>query len=189
MRKHDEGYALVFVLVVVVVLSVIAIALMTGALKNLQAQSSSIERMEDKYVAEGMIEVVVTTLNVELSKYNPGFTVLSSESIAECRSEIASAVDDYLQRAKNKIPDLNENQPTLINKTLEFSVEWETLDEDDLENNQDLYVAIDASYGSVQIRCRLLLNDIIQYADAKWDYSKPVISYKEYQISYVGGDS
>ena len=65
MKKHDEGYALVFVLVVVAVLGVIATALLTGALKNLQAQNASIERMQDKYVAEGIIEIALAELETE----------------------------------------------------------------------------------------------------------------------------
>ena len=63
MRKHNDGYALVLVLVVMVVLCLVALALMSNSLRNLQSQQKSIERMEDKYAAEGAVEIVVAELN------------------------------------------------------------------------------------------------------------------------------
>jgi type II secretory pathway pseudopilin PulG len=180
-KKHDEGYALVFVLVVVLVLSGIAIALMTGALRNLQAQNAAIERMQDKYVAEGMIEVAMITVKTELSKYNPGMTVTDSDMFQkEFKPAISGTVESYLQRAKAKIPDLGKN-----NKMLGWTVEWASTESQ--AENHDLLVKIDASYGSAYIDCCLLLSDIIKYSSTKWDYAQPSISYTEYQISYNGG--
>lgn len=63
MKKHNDGYALVLVLVVMVVLCLVALALMSNSLRNLQSQQKSIERMEDKYAAEGAVEIVVAELN------------------------------------------------------------------------------------------------------------------------------
>ena len=58
-KKHDEGYALIFVLVVMVVLSLISISLMTAALRNLQNQQAAVVQMEAKYEAQGKVEKVV----------------------------------------------------------------------------------------------------------------------------------
>lgn len=59
MKKHNEGYALVLVLVVITVLCLVALAMMAGSLKNLQNQQLSIERMEAKYAAQGETEKFV----------------------------------------------------------------------------------------------------------------------------------
>lgn len=59
MKKHDEGYALVLVLVVMIVLSLVAATVLTFSLRNLQNQQKSIQRMEDKYAAQGIIESCV----------------------------------------------------------------------------------------------------------------------------------
>ena len=56
MKKHDEGYALVLVLVVMIVISLVAATVLTFSLRNLQNQQKSIQRMEDKYEAQGKIE-------------------------------------------------------------------------------------------------------------------------------------
>lgn len=63
MKKHDEGYALVLVLVVVLVLNIAAVGLMTLTLNNLKTQRNLVDRMVDKYAAQGEIEKVVAQLS------------------------------------------------------------------------------------------------------------------------------
>lgn len=70
MKKHNEGYALVLVLVVITVLCLVAMAMMAASLKNLQNQQSSIARMEAKYEAQGEIEKVVAKLSENGSQRN-----------------------------------------------------------------------------------------------------------------------
>ena len=62
MLKRNEGYALSYVLVVLLVLCGIAIAVMSISLHNLKNQQASIDRMVDKYAAQGMVEQVVAQL-------------------------------------------------------------------------------------------------------------------------------
>lgn len=59
MKKHDEGYVLAYVTVVLLLFCLVASMILTGALKNLQHQQDTITRMQDQYVAAGMIEQVV----------------------------------------------------------------------------------------------------------------------------------
>ena len=72
MKKHDEGYVLAFVMVVITVLCLIAVLLMPLSLRNLEAQNDSIRRMQDKYAAQGVIETVVAKMDstdtVEIQK-------------------------------------------------------------------------------------------------------------------------
>lgn len=62
MFKRNDGYALSYVLVVLMVLAIIATAVMAPPLRNLQMQQASIERMQEKYAAQGMVEQVVAQL-------------------------------------------------------------------------------------------------------------------------------
>ena len=80
-KKHDEGYVLIFVLVVIAVLSIVAISLMSGALRNLQAQKASVERMQAKYDAQGEVEKQIADMSVIIGQTKQGVTY-SSESIA-----------------------------------------------------------------------------------------------------------
>ena len=62
MRKHNEGYALVLVLVVLIVLALLSTIILTGAQRNLDAQVTSVEYMKAKYQAQGEIEKIVGKL-------------------------------------------------------------------------------------------------------------------------------
>lgn len=85
MKKHDEGYALVLVLVVLAVLSLVVASVLSVSLKNLQSQQSSIERMQDKYMAQGEIEKVVADIagNTTLTLSKSYLTILSNVTDAQ----------------------------------------------------------------------------------------------------------
>ena len=67
MRKHNEGYTLVLVLVVLIVLALLSTLILTGAQRNLEAQWSSVEHMQDKYQAQAEIEKVQAKLEALLA--------------------------------------------------------------------------------------------------------------------------
>ena len=56
MKKHNEGYVLVYVTVVLILFSLIGSMILTSAMKNLNAQQAAITQMQDKYAAQGKIE-------------------------------------------------------------------------------------------------------------------------------------
>lgn len=60
--KQNDGYALAYVLVVLLVLAAIAFAVMTLSLNALERQQSSLNNMKDKYAAQGMVEQVVAQM-------------------------------------------------------------------------------------------------------------------------------
>lgn len=62
MKKHDEGYVLPLVLVVMIVMCLIATSLMSFSLQNLKSQQASIDRMVEKYKAEGVVEIIESKL-------------------------------------------------------------------------------------------------------------------------------
>ena len=59
MKRHNEGYVLVYVMVAVVLLCALGAAVCSIALRNYQSQQASVERMQQLYEAEGMIEQFV----------------------------------------------------------------------------------------------------------------------------------
>ena len=59
MKKHDEGYVLAYVTVILLLFCLIATGILTGAMKNLNNQQDTIQRMKDRYAAEGMIQQVI----------------------------------------------------------------------------------------------------------------------------------
>ena len=59
MKKHDEGYALILVLIVLMVLGLMASFMLSFSLQNVQTQQKYINRMQDQYAAAGEIEAII----------------------------------------------------------------------------------------------------------------------------------
>ena len=62
MKKNQEGYVLVYVLVVIVVLSALSIGIFSHTLRNLKGQEAAVAYEQEKYEAEGLIVQAVETL-------------------------------------------------------------------------------------------------------------------------------
>ena len=62
MKKHDEGYTLPLVMVVLLVLAIVAVTIMTTSMNNMLRQQDFIEQMQDQYAAQGEIEKIVAQL-------------------------------------------------------------------------------------------------------------------------------
>ena len=63
MKKHDEGYVLAYVTVILLLFCLIATGILTGAMKNMTNQQDTIQRMKDRYAAEGMIQQITANWN------------------------------------------------------------------------------------------------------------------------------
>lgn len=63
MKKHNEGYVLAYVMVIIAVLMLVASSVMGVALKNLQRQRAEVETMQAKYAAEGAIERILAKVD------------------------------------------------------------------------------------------------------------------------------
>ena len=63
MKKHDEGYVLVYVTVVLLIFCLVAAVILTGSMRNLNHRQASIRQMKDRYAAEGIIEQVLAQLD------------------------------------------------------------------------------------------------------------------------------
>ena len=100
LRKEKGGYALLYVLVIVMVLVAISMMICTVALRNLQSQQAAVERMAEKYAAQGEIERIkakieafsdtknITVLKDALDAFESGISALSDTAtiVAECKN-------------------------------------------------------------------------------------------------------
>ena len=90
--KDNGGYALAYVLIVVLVLCAVAVSVCTAALKNYQAQERSIRQTQQLYQAEGEIErFVALAEDVKSLK-------VSSGSCASDEAARTAAKDAYVKR-------------------------------------------------------------------------------------------
>lgn len=92
--KDNGGYALIYVLIVVLVLCAVAVSVCTAALKNYQAQERSIRQTQQLYQAEGKIEKFVA-LAEDVS------SLRDSEEYDSEDTARAAAKDAYVKRLKD----------------------------------------------------------------------------------------
>lgn len=71
MKKHEEGYVLLYVMVVISLLSVVAASICTISLRNLQTQHASLNRTEAMYQTEGKVEALATIAQGETFNSGP----------------------------------------------------------------------------------------------------------------------
>lgn len=100
--KDNGGYALAYVLIVVLVLCAVAVSVCTAALKNYQAQERSIRQTRQLYQAEGEIEKFVAL--AEAVSNVSSLTVYGSENAAtenavkdKAKDAAKTAYKDYLK--------------------------------------------------------------------------------------------
>ena len=72
MKKHDEGYVLAYVTVVLLVFCLVATTILTGALRNLQTQQDANDQMKHQYAAQGKIEMVLAQWGTYKSSLKEG---------------------------------------------------------------------------------------------------------------------
>ena len=113
MRKHNEGYTLVLVMVVLTVLSVLATVILTAADRNLEVHKNGVAYMQAKYQAQGEIEKFLGELesfngSLELTEVSEGnwqlsydkdeelifITSISGEVQIDCTIQIAGKIND-----------------------------------------------------------------------------------------------
>jgi len=62
MRKNNDGYVIIYVIFVILFLCIVAIGTCSSALSNLQSQNEAVVQMQERYAAEGEIEVLVANM-------------------------------------------------------------------------------------------------------------------------------
>lgn len=99
--KDNGGYALAYVLIVVLVLCAVAVSVCTAALKNYQAQERSIRQTQQLYQAEGEIEKFVALAeDVHLLTDSAEY-----DSQDDAKKAAKEAYLTYLQGLHSKVSD------------------------------------------------------------------------------------
>lgn len=175
--RKDDGYILVYVLVVFLVLSFAAVAICTGAVQNLRAQQASIARTQALYEAEGQIEHFVALLD-EMKADTP----VSSDSNADAKDNAQEAFWHDLRILADSLEHIS------------VDIDHSTLD--------SLLVQSVSADGTAKIDAELRVHLKLDVERNPADTSQPVISYtcayamsqdavyRSYDISYsTGGDA
>ena len=155
MKKHDEGYVLAFVMVVITVLCLIAVLLMPLSLRNLEAQNDSIRRMQDKYAAQGVIETVVAKMD--------------STDTVEIRNQgnLQSSLADYWGVSEEDFVITNSTEKD--GEIAEFSAS----------------VRIVSEHETATVVATLIWSADVTKADGNYQITPNSLKYESYQVSSV----
>ena len=102
LRKDNGGYALAYVLIVVLVLCAVAVSVCTAALKNYQAQERSIRQTQQLYQAEGEIEKFVA-LAEDVSSLQESEESEKYDSEDKAKEEAKGKYLTHLDAVKEKV--------------------------------------------------------------------------------------
>lgn len=147
MKKHDEGYVLAYVMVVVAVMAAISASVSAIAVRNIQTQQNAVQRMQDKYEAEGEIEKIVAELNsVSISETD------NKTSVNDAKTAFDEKLTEVCNRYNSETAKLPQSVVTSLNGsklTCTFNVEsvndsitvkTEITLESEIKQEKDVYV-------------------------------------------------
>lgn len=167
LRKDSGGYALLYVLVIVVVLCAIAAAICTVALRNYQEQARAVAQTRQLYQAEGEIEKLaalaedLNALHVAGGEYD----------------SISSAVADYRRALEDQWTDVGCTPLTFGGSDDSFAVSVEYVNES---------VRI-----SAELQMHLIYKEIPHYLDGVFSHNTYEITearlkqYNSYTITHL----
>lgn len=108
--KDNGGYALAYVLIVVLVLCAVAVSVCTAALKNYQAQERSIRQTQQLYQAEGEIEKFVA-LAEDVSSLQESEESEKYDSEDKAKEEAKGKYLTHLDAVKEKVGNCTFTPP------------------------------------------------------------------------------
>lgn len=164
MKKHNEGYTLVMVLVVMLVLSMVSLAIMSFSLRNLQNQQAAVERMQAKYEAQGEMEQIAAQLvQTDEYTYTPGLGQDESQKLQNMITEWMAENSD-IQTVQDIVIETENGANT-------FSC-VATLKTDDISTE-------------IKLTGNITKKDIKQDAEEVYTISNLKIAYRKYSYSTV----
>ena len=183
LRTDNGGYALVYVLIVVLVLCAVAVSVCTAALKNYQAQEESVRQTQQLYQAEGEIErFVALAEDVHLLEFSATKYDTKEAAEKEARKAYRTHLEDVLGEVSGcTLPsagtdtDVNSCTFTLTYKNDNICIKIVT------------EISMELTYGYDEEKTKQTLSDgttttVIKYA-AK--VSKATHSYITYTITHL----
>lgn len=159
MKKHDEGYVLAFVMVVVAVLSLISLAVSTMAVWNVEVQQKAVERMQEKYEAEGNIEKIIAELG-SLTVTETDSKTSDTEAVNAFNTKLKTLCEKYNSDAGRLPQDL----VTVLNET-----------------ELQCTFSIESAHGSTTVKTKIILKAEVKQENGKYVVGNPSLTYDSYE--------
>lgn len=194
MKKGTEGYVLIYVLVVFVLLGLACTAVCTFALNGLKTQRAALENDRQRYAAEGLVEqAVARLLDADLGVVK--LTGSGFDTADEARGALVIAYKDWIEDPENS--DLTVGSTTSSwdseNKNCTFETEIRA-EKDGQQVSAVLSVTLAANVSSYSVNVGEPDPVTgVQPTETRYEYSvtSAELAYDSYQIQAAdpeGGD-
>ena len=188
MKKGTEGYVLIYVLVVFILLGLACTTVCTFALNGLKTQRTALESDRQRFAAEGLVEqAVARLLDADLGVVK--LTDSGFETDVEARNALESAYESWIEDLEN--PDLTVDSTPGSWDSENKNCTFETEIQSELEGQQVsavLSVTLPVSIDSYSVDVGEPDPETgVQPTETRWKYSvtSASLSYDSYQIQAV----
>lgn len=199
MKKHNEGYTLPLVMVVMVILCLVAVSIMSVALRNLKAQQASVQRMQDQYVAAGMIEKVVAQLEATDKNTTASLITIRKSSLLVTEDDGYDPQTSPLKIYIKAYSVDEDNERTYYAADVNGNPVYYDVNDIHSEGWNDynmLIVRIVATHGQAQITCELEFEhnktlsylrtvNSVKYYDYCVGMVDDTVTYLSYEVDYI----
>lgn len=179
MKKHDEGYILAYVFVILVVICIIAASVLTIPLANLRTQKAAVARMQNQYEAAGAVEEVLSRMNQQVERLGRNMTY----------TDLTTAKTGVLTELTAVAAGVNDPDAGMEGVQVTLS-DWPASVTGDYTSSYTFHMTV--TKGVVTITCEVVLQDIVSYdlVDRNYQVHVPLIEYNAYTITEAvgGGD-
>lgn len=182
MRRHNEGYALLFVLVILTVLFVVVSLILPTTIRNHEAQLNSIQMMKDKYEAQGAIEMLVAKLenwNKDEEWYRIGILEVELTSLRAQKS------NEIIDVACSKINEASTYKLEYDATASAGKGELTKLDGTEGVWKFEFPFQISSTYRSAKVTCEMTLTEIFTVAGRDDAAGADAYVPTRYQAAYV----
>lgn len=174
MKKANDGYVLIYVIFVILLLCIISAGICTAALNGLHTRTAQAQHLQDRYAAAGEIERFMADVCADINRIS-GSDLTDEEVFSDLDSKLAAviAVYDLLPgESANSFTRVYraENGSVSVSAELEFTICAE-------------YSEADATDGQINPRGNLSNQPIADDSLLLYDYKlSAVSSYTYFQI-------
>lgn len=184
MKKHDEGYALLLVVVTLLVLAIMSAALMSMGVRNLKNQKASLEQMVDKYDAQGEVEKVAAKLSQK--------TTLDKDSVDTFEVQLEEWIEETAG-AELSLLTVTPDEPDPTDPTDPTDSTTPTLpEEESAAGTYSGVITLTFQKESAKVQCELIISGRYEEqtsgsltTDKTYEITPNEVVYSQYIISHT----
>ena len=170
MKKHNEGYVMIYVLVVMVLLALVATGVLGVSLNNYKAQQAAGQQMQELYTAEGAAEQAFVELGEQSGDliFDAPMDVTDLNDANYYELVKVTAIEAVVKLVEERI-EILPTQPDLAGKNISITL----LSDESIENTVEAAIAL-AENSFINYKCTLPFQIVVLSEDGSTEINAKV---------------